>query len=204
MLRVLAGRPATVLAGCGGNYEDTLLVLGPHHERRVFDFGGTTREVLGLAARRVWVQIGDYQPVHKILVPIDLSDGSASTLGTAHLLARALGATLEVMFCFEPPSFAYDPEVEPSYVVDGVREKLRGKFEDLARRKLPANSSHTLHFVEGEPAEAILERHLSADLIVMGSHGHSLLSSVMLGSQAYRVLKQTQRSIVIVPQIERE
>jgi len=54
--------------------------------------------------------------------------------------------------------------------------------------------------VEDTPARAILEtaREREADLIVMGTHGRSGLSRVMLGSVTERVLRESDRPVLTI------
>ena len=50
-------------------------------------------------------------------------------------------------------------------------------------------------FLDAEPVETILELARDHDLVVMGTHGRSALSSVVLGSVAYSVLKRSERPV---------
>ncbi|MCA9800372.1 MAG: universal stress protein [Cyanobacteria bacterium HKST-UBA02] len=67
------------------------------------------------------------------------------------------------------------------------------------QRKLSSQSMSTL-VVCGSPPEAIVERAASwpADLIVLGSHGHSGCRRFMVGSVAETVLKQAPCSVQVV------
>lgn len=58
------------------------------------------------------------------------------------------------------------------------------------QRLKAAGVAHTLHVLMGDPAPRILERaaDIGASLILMGTRGHGPISSVMLGSVAYKVV----------------
>jgi nucleotide-binding universal stress UspA family protein len=55
--------------------------------------------------------------------------------------------------------------------------------------------------VEGEPAKVILDAAtaVKADMIVMGSRGHSVIDELLLGSVAHKVTVKTRIPIVLVP-----
>lgn len=54
---------------------------------------------------------------------------------------------------------------------------------------------------KADVARTIVERadDLTADVIVMGSRGHSAFSALMLGCTAYEVLHATRRPVLIIP-----
>lgn len=58
----------------------------------------------------------------------------------------------------------------------------------------------TFAHAEGQPAEAIAEfaARLKPDLIVMGSHGHSALGSMVLGSVASGVLARCKAPVLLI------
>lgn len=55
--------------------------------------------------------------------------------------------------------------------------------------------------VEGEAASAVLKvaEEEGADLIVMGSHTHSMMGELMLGSVAHKVTHHSTRPVLLVP-----
>lgn len=58
--------------------------------------------------------------------------------------------------------------------------------------------------LSGDPAQQLLgymTTH-SPDLIIAGSHGHNFLTRLMIGSVSTRLLRQSRRSMLIVPPIE--
>ena len=66
-------------------------------------------------------------------------------------------------------------------------------FAKLGRDRLPAAVRYETIVVSGDPAEQVLNtaRRLGADLIVMGTHGRRLLSHLVLGSVAERVVRES-------------
>lgn len=63
-----------------------------------------------------------------------------------------------------------------------------------------AGVAHTLHVLMGDPAPRILERAaaIKASLILMGTRGHGPISSVMLGSVAYKVVHASSLPVTLL------
>lgn len=82
------------------------------------------------------------------------------------------------------------------YYADEAERALRP-----ARRRLQkAGLSATIRFVVGRPASEIAAAadRGDADLLVLGSHGHSALGGMLLGSVTNEVLVRTKRAMLIV------
>ncbi len=181
-----------------------LIVIGAHRHRKPFDFGGTGRAVLAKSPCPVWVEPADARRFERVLAPVDLSPSTALVLRAARSLAARFDVPVRVLHVFAPPEFAYDPlggpNPSPTYVVDDLREAERVATREQVAGfdwgELPVETQ----FAEGDPAEEIVERAGPADLIVMGTHGHTGLSRAVLGSCAYRVLKHAQGPILVLPQ----
>src|SRR5574337_621431 len=59
----------------------------------------------------------------------------------------------------------------------------------------------SVQVLEGYPAETVLAEaeRLGADLIVLGSHGHSALGEMLIGSVAHRVSAVATVPVLLVP-----
>lgn len=59
----------------------------------------------------------------------------------------------------------------------------------------------TTHLAEGNTASALLDyaEEWQADLIVMGTHSHSVLEKVLMGTTASHVLEKTKVPVYMVP-----
>lgn len=208
LIRILPGRPAKVILDRAAELDADLIVLGTHRRRGLADFGSTVRAVLASAPKGVWIQPRAFAPITSILVPIDLSPDSLRALSTACVLAGALGAKLRVVHCFQSANYLVSawpeyPDFGTAYALDEVRAASEKAFlEELARfdwRGVP----HESEFLDGEPAEQILQASGSADLVVMGTHGRTGLASVLLGNVAYKVLKRSDTPVLALRHPER-
>ncbi len=126
--------------------------------------------------------------IRTILYATDFSEAAEQAYPFACSLARDLGALLIVMHVYPPP-------LDRSEVV--ARRQDNGYEEDLwrllRRYQAPEVTAGVRHFLEeGDAAERILHvaRETATDLIIMGTHGRSGLSRLLMGSVAEQVLRK--------------
>ena len=138
-----------------------------------------------------------------VLVPIDFSPFTQRVIAEAVRIARRIGARLVLLNVTQPDAIRHDHEVfahalgEPSERAGGSPAARRTYPNDGDRQPV---SGYSIQLI-GEPAQVILEqaKQLSADYIVMGSHGHSALFDAVLGSTSAKVLRGAVCPVVIVP-----
>lgn len=140
-----------------------------------------------------------------ILCPVDFSDLSALALRYAALIARCGNARLTVAYAnsFSPPP--YFTESRMAELERQFRESMReaeAALRDFVKRELGPEAAAAAGFrvTEAAPADAIwrIARESKADLIVMGTHGRSGVSRLMLGSVAERVLRESAIPVLTV------
>ncbi len=200
VLKVLPGRPAQVVLERAREIEADLIVLGGLRRRPMIDFGSTARAVLAKSSCPVWVQPGPPQAIHRILVPVDLSEESLLALATARDLAPRFRARVSALNVFDSVSLAAIPW--DGYTTftdfDAIRSGSLEAFEKAMKAFDWDGVDHDVSFVEGRPADEILARARENDLVVMGTHGRTGFASALLGSVAYEVLKSTTRPVMVV------
>jgi len=138
-----------------------------------------------------------------ILCPVDFSESSRHALRWAGEMARRSGAPLAVLYAdrFLPPPHFTAGQIDTLLEELGKsRQAARESLAALARDLVPAGIAvETL--VEEElavPAIVRVARDRKAGLVVMGSHGHSGFERVMLGSVTEKVLRLTDRPVLVV------
>src|SRR6516225_10299491 len=123
-------------------------------------------------------------PIRRILVPMDWSEPSRLALQFAASLAGDYDAQLVVLYVVALPALMYGPP--PETYLDHLREELR--------RINPGDPKVCLQslLVEGNPATAIVRaaRENHCDLIVMGTHGRTGLTRLLMGSVAEEVTRK--------------
>jgi len=140
-----------------------------------------------------------------ILVPTDFSTASAAALATAKELAERFGASIQLLHILEDPysTSAYATEVY-GYLPPGLKESWQRDAEARLARLLPADEcarfGGTTAVLFGSPAKTIVEHaeQSGIDLIVMGTHGRSGVSHLLLGSVAERVVRTARCPVLTV------
>jgi nucleotide-binding universal stress UspA family protein len=129
-----------------------------------------------------------------ILVPTDFSESSRRALDTAVSLALAFGAKLTITHSCEVPGYAYvgmmAPPIDYLTPLREAGESLLLKTVESIRDKVPGA---TTVLRSGAPWQQTLEvaKEVSADLIVIGTHGRSGLAHAFLGSVAEKVVRMS-------------
>jgi nucleotide-binding universal stress UspA family protein len=140
----------------------------------------------------------------EILCPVDLSDVSRRALDHARVLARWYGATLTVL---EVAWAALPPSASPAAASSAVGAALLPASERDLLDQLEAfcgtepDVRMKARVREGAVVPKILEEahQIGADLIVMGTHGHSGFDRLLLGSIAEKTLHKAVCPVMTVP-----
>lgn len=141
-------------------------------------------------------------PIQRILVPTDLSDFSDLALEYALLFQKKLGSQITLMYA-EEFTFLFTGEYPIGYYFEDVTEvkKHASKLlHDYVKAHVPSTSPVATMLVDDTPARAIVMTadDLSADLILMGTHGRHGIRRAILGSVTERVLRETERPVMTV------
>jgi nucleotide-binding universal stress UspA family protein len=139
-----------------------------------------------------------------LLVATDFSASTDAVLQTAAALARALNARIVALHVLQPIVTMGDPMVDLTQIAAMQKSSEENAHKQLAQVCAQASelgAAAEPDFREGSASSVILERAraLPADLIVMGSHGHTALYDLLLGSTSHAVLKKSPCPVVIVP-----
>jgi nucleotide-binding universal stress UspA family protein len=128
-----------------------------------------------------------------LLVPTDFSEYADYALDYAIELAKTFQARLTVLYVYYLPSLALG-EVSPVVIDDtlqAMETKARQQAQKALARVLRAGLQGDSVIVEGAPFQMIIDtaKDKGADLIVMGTHGRTGLSHVLMGSVAEKVVR---------------
>ncbi|HEY4485645.1 MAG TPA: universal stress protein [Nitrospiria bacterium] len=143
--------------------------------------------------------------LHRILTATDFSDYSKEALGYAVHMARSFGAELYLLHVFEAPFFSHSgvsPNVRPEvhqWILELKKEEGK-RLESLAEEVRHQGAKVHPIFKEGTPFLEILKTagEIPADLIVLGTHGRTGLSHVLMGSVAERVVRKSSCPVFTV------
>jgi nucleotide-binding universal stress UspA family protein len=133
-----------------------------------------------------------------ILVPLDGSALAEQALGTAAALARASGASLDLVTVLEPMPFAgFDDAPWNNH-----EWAARQKYVESTAAELGAGASVAVTgtIVRGPATEKLCERAhaIDADLVVMTSHGRSGMSRAWLGSIADAMIRHSDAPVLVL------
>jgi len=145
----------------------------------------------------------------KILIAIDFSDVTQRVMENARTIAKSCNSTVRLLH-IAPPDVdfvAYSPGgIPPIHAMGGtaVQRDLKVETERLAllMEGLKADGIQTTAAVlEGPIVPTLVDeaKEWAADMIVMGSHGHSALYELFVGSVTEGVLRRSTVPIFVVP-----
>jgi nucleotide-binding universal stress UspA family protein len=135
-----------------------------------------------------------------ILHPTDFSAPSAYAFSLAAALAHDYGARLTVLHVASPPTVMVTGEIPLAVMPPDHQEHLRGLLAQL--RTIQTEYPDVVldrKLVEGDPATEILATAdvVEADLIVMGTHGRTGLSRLLMGSVAEQVSRKASVPVLL-------
>jgi nucleotide-binding universal stress UspA family protein len=138
----------------------------------------------------------------RVLVPIDGSPQSVHALD--HALAYFPDADVTALYVIDPIDAVYVTEFEgPIFSgdwVSGARERANQVLENAAGRADAVGRELTTTVEVGRPNRIILEYIDEHDIdhVVMGSHGRTGLSRIVLGSVSERIMRRSPVPVTVV------
>ncbi|MBM3182371.1 MAG: universal stress protein [Chloroflexi bacterium] len=154
----------------------------------------------------------------RILVAVDLSKNTDTVIEQAILLAKPLNAKVWIIHVTPDKLQTYataqlytfsgvftgaavsDVELARNLCADEYKREHHALLH-LSEQVRRAGIEAQANLMKGDPVELILKHaeDMDACMIVMGSHGHSLLRKVLVGSVAEGVLRDSLCNVLIVP-----
>jgi nucleotide-binding universal stress UspA family protein len=140
-----------------------------------------------------------------IVVGTDGSDTATQAVRQAVDMAKALGATLELVSAYAPvpePRLRAERRDAPEDVQWAInpREEVEASLADAADIARQAGVSVNTHARQGDPVDAILDvaEEQNADLVIVGNKGMSGAKRFLLGSVPNKVSHHAPCSVLIV------
>ena len=133
--------------------------------------------------------------IKKVLVPIDFSDYSKSSLRYAVNFAKQFGAEIYLIYVLEPviypPDFSMGQIAIPSINAEWD-ERAREELENLAKTEIPEGVNVKTILKNGKPFLEIIDTasEENIDLIIIATHGHSGVEHILFGSTAEKVVRK--------------
>lgn len=142
-------------------------------------------------------------PITRILVPVDFSAHSDGALRYAATLAGQVGASVELLHVVDDFTFGAYSEVYVPNIPDMTQEAINSALERLTAIKaavFPHAADVESVVYAGRPAATIVVHAAGGkfDLIVMGTHGRTGLSHLLMGSVAEHVVRTAPCPVLTV------
>lgn len=136
----------------------------------------------------------------KILCATDGSTRSEGALALAGTLAVDADAILEVVHVIEYLGAGRAAGLDARCDEPEIRARVQEQTAALAQRGVQSRT-HLPRAIKSHTAQKIAElaRDLDADLIVVGSRGHSVLTGAILGSVTQRLMHEASCPVLALP-----
>ncbi len=154
--------------------------------------------------------------IKRILYATDLSENARHAFSYAADLARRYDAKITVLYVMETLSYQAEAQVRGmmgrerwdqlrSEYNEKSTEEIKSRINDFCSRKGGEQlecrlSVDDIRVPTGTPHVEILKtsKAVSADLIVMGSHGYNLIEGSLIGGTARRIVKESETPVLVV------
>jgi nucleotide-binding universal stress UspA family protein len=207
------GTPGTAILEFAADRDSDLVVVGRHSPHGVRErlLGSVADKVLRKGSVPVLTTSYDDETdpeavaIERVLVPTDGSEAAAVAAPTAATLAGRFDATVDVMSVIDllveagpfdaggvSEEFVQKLESNATEATDRVADRVHDAGPDIAV---------TTALTRGRPHEelAAYVADNDIDLVVMGSHGHSGVSTGLLGTVTTRLLQSVGVPVLVVP-----
>lgn len=143
-------------------------------------------------------------PTGRIVVGVDDSEQAAAALRWALAEGRLRQASVEVVHAWTPPVSALPFGATLVIPVDeaAIDAEARSSVEELVETALAESDGPRppvqVTILPGGPSTTLVEVSEGADMLVVGSHGRTGLSRLMLGSVAMACVNHAPCPVVVV------
>jgi nucleotide-binding universal stress UspA family protein len=139
----------------------------------------------------------------KILVPIDFSKPSEYAARMAAKIAKKTGASITLIHLIELPSGVSDMGYRSRFSIPESMLYLRKTKEKVLEFKKSFFSEDltVAYFIKlNNPFDGIIKYadKIDADLILMGSKGHSKFEEIMIGSNTEKIVRSSKVPVIVV------
>ena len=146
--------------------------------------------------------------MNNIIAATDFSDVSEHVLKNATSYAKAFNAKLHLVHVWDPEvlvdsGYGAEPALAIN-VQDERLESMKGRIDQEVEKLKAEGVDCDGTVVVGRPHKAIIKygQEIEADLVVIGSHGHTALGSLLLGSCASALVRKACFPLLVVPALE--
>ena len=136
------------------------------------------------------------------VAPTDFSPNSEKAIDYAVQLARRLGAKLTLLHVVpEPSALDYSTDGISREEIEGWQEEAEKRLaKELARARLEYANVESVQVTALHPRDQIVRAatDLSADLLVISTHGYTGWKHLLLGSDAEKIVEHAPCPVLVV------
>jgi nucleotide-binding universal stress UspA family protein len=135
-----------------------------------------------------------------IVVGVDGSQGGRRALDWAAQQAATRGGAVQAVMAWSWDGMEYGPiaATRPEQESQRAARVLDREIKALAERRGTATPV-AAEVIEGRPADVLAAAGSAADLLVLGSHGHSRVRHTVLGSVSEDCIRKAACPVVVIP-----
>ncbi len=136
----------------------------------------------------------------KILIAVDDSPIAEKVAITGFQLCQQLNAEIALLSVVDTNFLITDGGVSPNEMAGIIKNDFK-KSQQLLIDKVFKNYKVWTFIEEGKPYEIVLKvvDEWAADLIIIGTHGRTGLSHLLMGSVAEHVVRHSKIPVMIIP-----
>lgn len=136
----------------------------------------------------------------KILIAIDGGPTSEKIALSGFQLGQQLNAEIALVSIVDTSNLMTDGAITPRELADILNTDAK-KNQQILIDKIFKNFKVFTFIEEGKPYEGILKvaQEWNANLIVLGTHGRTGISHLLMGSVAEKVLRHSDKPLFIIP-----
>lgn len=144
--------------------------------------------------------------INSILCPIDFSDASTNAFRYACEFAKAMGSKIIFLNVVEPRPMVADMTLNYIPLEEDLAKAATEDLKPLVQEAESKGIAVQADVMIGTPAELILSQaaEFNASIIIMGSHGKTGLSRLLMGSVAEAIVRKARIPVLIVKADEKE
>jgi len=144
--------------------------------------------------------------IKSILCPMDFSEASKNAYRYACEFAKSMGAKVLLLNVIEPRPIAADMTLNYIPLEEDLAAAAKEDFVPMIEQCKSAGLDVSADVMIGVPAEVILQQSVDLDvnLVIMGSHGKTGLSRLLMGSVAEAIVRKAHVPVLIVKAHDQE
>lgn len=141
--------------------------------------------------------------IKRVLVPIDFSDYSKSSLKYAVSFVKQFKAELLLIYVVEPviypPDFSLGQIAIPTVDLEMDKRAIE-ELNKLAQKEIPSELKAKTIVKTGKPFIEIIETasEENIDLIIIATHGHTGVEHILFGSTAEKVVRKAPCPVLTI------